>query len=251
LKSSTIRGVIFDLGSTLIDFDGDYAQVIPDSLAAIADHFLAEGISLDRPEFISHFGQALKDYHNRRDDDHVELSTYAILCEILGQFIDPLPEESVLRDGLTAMYAVSEVYWKPKVTMHTVLKQLFASGYKLGLLSNAGDEANVHRLIDNAGIREFFDPILISAALGIRKPDPRPFRQILEQWTLPPEAVVMVGDLLEMDILGAQRTGIHNIWLHDGSKSDSSDHPQDLQPEFIAKDLGEIPDLIMGIGEKG
>ena len=251
MTSAIIQGIIFDLGSTLINFEGDYAQVFPDSLAAIADHLLVEGISLNRPEFISHFGQALRDYHDRRDDDHVELSTYAILCDVLGQFIDPLPEESLLRDGLTAMYAVSEVYWRPKGAMHTVLKQLFASGYMLGLLSNAGDEANVQRLIDNAGIREFFDPILISAALGIRKPDPRPFHQILEQWTLPPEAVVMVGDLLETDILGAQRTGIHNIWLHDGSKSDSSDHPQELQPEFIAKDLGEIPDMIMGMGEKG
>jgi FMN phosphatase YigB (HAD superfamily) len=181
----------------------------------------------------------------------VELTTYAILCSVLERFIDPLPEESILRDGLAAMYAVSEAYWKPKEAMHSVLNQLFSSGYKLGLLSNAGDEANVQRLIDYAGIRHFFDPILISAALGIRKPDPRPFQQILDQWTLPPESVVMVGDLLEADILGAQRTGIHNIWLRDGSSSDTSDHLQELQPELIAGDLGEIPSLIMGINKKG
>jgi putative hydrolase of the HAD superfamily len=251
MTSSTIRGVIFDLGSTLIDFGGDYASVFPESLAAITDHLLAEGISLGRAEFIDQFSQALRDYDDRRDDDHIELTTYAILCDVLRTFVESLPDEAVLRDALSAMYAVSEVFWKPKANMHAVLNQLSGSGYQLGLLSNAGDEANVQRLIDKVGIRDYFDPILISAALGIRKPDPRPFQQILEEWTLPPESVVMVGDLLEADILGAQQTGIHNIWLRDGSKYDSSDHAQELQPEFIAEDLGEIPDLIMGISKKG
>lgn len=251
MTSSTIRGVIFDLGSTLIDFAGDYASVFPDSIAAIADYFLAQGIHLERSVFISQFSQALRDYHNRRDDDHVEHSTYAILLEVLRQFTDPLPEESVLRNGLTAMYAVSEAYWRPKPAMHMVLDQLSASGFKLGLLSNAGDEANVQRLIDKAAIRDYFDLILISAVLGIRKPDPRPFHQILEQWALTPGEVVMVGDLLEADILGAHRAGLHNIWLRDASSSDSEDHLEGLQPEVIAEDLAEVPNLIQSLSEKG
>jgi len=131
------------------------------------------------------------------------------------------------------------------------LQQLLSSGYKLGLLSNAGDEANVQRLIDKVGIRAFFDPILISAALGIRKPDPRPLQMILEQWGLPPSEVVMVGDLLEADILGAQRAGIHQIWLCEGRDSESSTQLEEIQPEAIATDLTEVPVLIQRWNQKG
>ena len=251
MNSSQVHGVIFDLGSTLIDFEGDYAQVIPESLAAIADHFATVSTTLDRTSFIDQFGQTLDDYHKRRDDDYREHTTYAILRVVLARFIDPLPGESELRDGLSAMYAVSEAHWQPKQSMLSVLQQLSSSGYKLGLLSNAGDEANVQRLIDKVGIRAFFDPILISAALGIRKPDPRPLQMILEQWGLPASEVVMVGDLLEADILGAQRAGIHQIWLCEGRDSKSSTQLEEIQPEAIAADLTEVPVLIQRWNQKG
>ena len=144
------------------------------------------------------------------------------------------------------MYAVSEVNWKPKPGMLAVLDRLTEAGYRLGLLSNAGDEANVQRLIDKVGIRTYFDPIRISAALGIRKPDPRPFIQISEYWGLPPGEIVMVGDLLEADILGAQRAGMHTIWL-----SEVAPPEEGIQPDYTAKALSEVPDLINQIGEKG
>jgi putative hydrolase of the HAD superfamily len=247
LNLSSIRGVIFDLGSTLIDFDGDEDLVFPESLAAIADHLLARSLPLDRNEFIHRFDLALRGYHEQRNDDYVERSTYAILFDVLKNLVDPMPEESLLREALAAMYAVSEAYWKTKPSAHSVLDQLMTSGYRLGLLSNAGDEANVQRLIDDAGIRKYFDPIFISAALGIRKPDPRPFLRMIELWSIPAETSVMVGDLLEADILGARRSGMHSIWLHDGSEP----APGSPQPDFIAEELDEIPDLILRINQKG
>lgn len=243
--------MIFDLGSTLIDFDGDYERVFPQSLTAIADNILAHSPALDREAFIQRFGQALMGYYDQRDDDCVEHSTYAILCDVLEGMIDPLPDETVLRQGLAAMYGVSEAHWKTKPATHAVLKQLFEDGYRLGLLSNAGDEANVQRLIDSAGIREYFDPILISAALGIRKPHPGPFLQILEYWNIPTEAAVMVGDLLEADILGANKAGIRSIWLRDGSEPEVDLDAQNPQPDRVAEGLAEVPDLIYQMSQKG
>jgi putative hydrolase of the HAD superfamily len=251
LISSTIRGVIFDLGSTLIDFEGDYASIIPDSIDTIADHLLNNGVKFNRSEFITEFNQALGKYHDRRNEDHVEHTTYAILREVLAPLTDGIPEEDLLRDGLAAMYAISEDLWRPKAAMRKVLDQLADASYRLGLLSNAGDEANVQRLIDKVGIRAYFDPILISAALGIRKPDPRPIAMILEGWGLSPTQVVMVGDLLEADILGAKRAGIHSIWLCDTQDTEQEDHLDWIQPSAIAGDLSEVPDIIQGWNEKG
>jgi putative hydrolase of the HAD superfamily len=251
LPFSTIRGVIFDLGSTLIDFEGDYASILPDSIDAIADHLLNNGVVFDRSEFIRTFSRALGEYHDRRNEDHVEHTTYAILLEVLTPLADGIPKEGLLRDGLAAMYAISEDLWRPKTAMRRVLNQLTAAGFRLGLLSNAGDEANVQRLIDKAGIRAYFNPILISAAVGMRKPDPRPIAMILEGWGLSPAQVVMVGDLLEADILGAQRAGTHSIWLHEIQDVGLEDPPDGIHPDAIAKDLSEVPAIIQRWNEKG
>ena len=251
MNSSKVHGVIFDLGSTLIDFEGDYASVIPESIATLADHLTEKGLEVQRLDFIEAFHGALSDYHARRDENHIEHTTLAILKEVLEELNGQTLEDDVLHGGLTAMYAVSEAYWQPKPAMLSVLDQLLSAGYRLGLLSNAGDEANVQRLIDKVGIRAFFDPILISAALGIRKPDPRPFHMILKQWGFPASKVVMVGDLLEADILGAQRAGIHQIWLCEGRDSESSTQLEEIQPEAIAADLTEVPVLIQRWNQKG
>lgn len=239
-----LRGVIFDLGSTLIDFKGDYGEVIPSSINALTDYLLANGLHFERTDFIHRFDQALQSYHNDRNEDCIEKTTFAILQEVLLDFVDQMPVDRILREALTVMYAGSEAYWEPKADMRTVLDQLSAAAYRLALLSNAGDEANVQRLIDKAAIREYFDPILISAALGIRKPDPRPFEMILSQWGLPPFEVVMVGDTLAADILGAQRAGIHQIWLRDITGAETEAPSPDFQPERIADDLADIPALV-------
>jgi putative hydrolase of the HAD superfamily len=62
-------------------------------------------------------------------------------------------------------------------------------------------------------LESYFDPIIISAAIGIRKPDPRAFRPILDSWGVPARQVVMVGDQLGADILGARTLGLRTVWL--------------------------------------
>jgi len=251
LTAVKLRGVIFDLGSTLIDFKGDYATVIQTSIAILADHLIGHGLALQRSDFIEAFRQALHEYHTRRDKNHIEVTTFSILNDVLQRQTGSTPEDALLRDGLTAMYAVSEAYWVPKAAMTTVLDQLASAGYRLGLLSNAGDEANVQRLIDKIGIRHYFDPILISASLGIRKPDPRPMELILKQWGFPASEVVMVGDLLEADILGAQRAGIHQIWLRQGQELESTALFEQVPPEAIVDELAEVPSQIQRWDPKG
>jgi putative hydrolase of the HAD superfamily len=149
------------------------------------------------------------------------------------------------------MYAISEAFWEPKPALHETLATLAREGYRLGLLSNAGDEANVQRLIDKVAIRSYFDPILISAAIGLRKPDPETFRIILRAWRLPESTVIMVGDLLEADILGANRTGIHSIWLRGANRSSGENEPIDPKPGAIASTLAEIPAIIQSWDQKG
>ena len=111
------------------------------------------------------------------------------------------------------MYQVSEAYWHMEAETLPALDDLRRQGYRLGLISNAADDANVQRLVDKAGLRPYFDVILTSAAQGIRKPHPRIFYTAPETWPAIPAQAVMVGDTLSADIQGAKNLGIYSVWV--------------------------------------
>jgi putative hydrolase of the HAD superfamily len=60
-----------------------------------------------------------------------------------------------------------------------------------------------------------FDAIMISAAEGIHKPDPRIFHRALAQLEVSPDRAVFVGDHPEVDIAGARAAGMRAIWRRD------------------------------------
>jgi len=246
--TKAIRGVIFDLGSTLIRFDGDWPILLQESLDFLSDQLQEDGLDFDRSDFRSAFERALEAYDYQRQSNQLERSTASLLQETLSTFGCEEISPDILGRGLKRFYSVSETHWQPMPALHTVLDELQKEGRMLGLISNAGDAENVQRLIDKVEIRDYFDPIIISAAIGIRKPDPRLFEMVLEQWRVAPDSIVMIGDRLEADILGAQNTGIHQIWL----KPEAEISPAtQIIPEKVAGKLVDIPGLIREFETKG
>jgi putative hydrolase of the HAD superfamily len=115
----------------------------------------------------------------------------------------------------------------------------------MGIISNASDEANVQRLVAKIDGAHAFDPVLVSARVGVRKPAPEIFNQLIGQWALPPETLVMVGDTLDADILGAQSAGMHQIWLRSAQdRADNQAAMGRISPEAVAIDLRQVPDLL-------
>ena len=245
-----IRGVIFDLGSTLIYFDGEWNQVWQDSLKELETALRETGTRAVPRRLTDEFARRMEAYRRDRLDDHQELTTASILIETLTALGEPVPNDSIVQAALARMYAHSERFWKPVPGLDSTLEELQKLNLRMGLLSNAGDEANVQRLIDRAGIRSYLDPILISAALGVRKPSREPFDLILSQWGLRPTQVVMVGDRLDQDILGAQRAGLHQIWLRDYAEVEKS-ILHEHEPELTGDALTQVPALIEHLNSKG
>ncbi len=246
----SIRGAIFDLGSTLIRFDGDWPILLQNSLDLLIDQLQEDGLGFNPSDFRTAFERALEVYDLQRQSNQIERSTTSLLQETLNTFGHEEISLDILGRGLKRFYSVSETHWRPMPALHTVLDDLHEEGRMLGLVSNAGDVENVQRLIDKVGIRDYFDPIIISAEIGIRKPDPRPFKMVLDRWQVKPESVVMIGDRLDADILGAQDAGIHQIWLKPESEAEGSAVGQ-IIPEKIAEKLVDVPGLIREFETKG
>ncbi len=133
------------------------------------------GISLDSEAFISQLQSRLEHYYAERESEFIEYTTAYLLRTILAEHGYPDLPENVIRQGLAAMYAVTQEYWQTDPDATRTLRALRQQGYRLGLISNAADDADVQTLVDKAALRSYFDIIVTSAALGIRKPNPRIF----------------------------------------------------------------------------
>lgn len=242
-----LRGVIFDLGSTLLytEHDHNWGVILPRMRADMLAHLRAAGYALDGPDFLNRMSAKFAEYDRQRQTDWVEYTTEWILKTTLEEMGAPPPSPPLVAGALAAYYAYSESQWRLMPGVHETLQALAVRGFRLALISNASDAGNVQRLIDNAGLRRYFDPILVSAAVGIRKPNPKIFEMVLAQWGLEPHQCLMVGDTLGADILGAQMAGLRNVWLtsHAGHPANVA-HRGNVIPEAEIAALAELPALL-------
>jgi HAD superfamily hydrolase (TIGR01662 family) len=245
-----IQGVVFDLGSTLIQFTGDWPQVFANSLDILVDQLHKERLSFDSARFRKDFEKALSDYYKQRDKDLIERSMEVVLVETLKGLRGTSPPIQAVKRALEGMYRVSQQHWQIIPSTHEVLESLKKRGLRMGIISNASDVADVERLIDKAGIRDYMDPILISAGFGLRKPHPDIFNAVLHQWEFPAEHVVMVGDLLKTDILGADRVGMKHIWMTEVIDQSELEEPYPVEPDAIAERLADVPGIIETLEKK-
>jgi putative hydrolase of the HAD superfamily len=101
---------------------------------------------------------------------------------------------------------VSDIISKEK----PILKNLHAN-YPIVLVSNF--YGNIQSVLADFGLTEFFDEIIESAVVGVRKPNPAIFAMGVEKLGLPPEEVVVIGDSYTKDIVPAATLGCCTIWL--------------------------------------
>ncbi|MDX1435217.1 MAG: HAD family phosphatase [Anaerolineales bacterium] len=81
--------------------------------------------------------------------------------------------------------------------------------YTVGLLSNAWDSLR-DALETRFGIEDVFDPVVISAEVGLMKPDPKIYRLALDEAGAAPEEAVFLDDFPE-NVAGARAVGMHAV----------------------------------------
>jgi HAD superfamily hydrolase (TIGR01662 family) len=203
------------------------------------------GYPLDKETFISRFRSMLRAYHQERENEFIEYTTAYILRQALVECGYPAVTDQVIREALASMYRVTQASWKPEPEAHTTLGTLLDYGYRLGLISNAGDDADVQTLLDQASLRAYFEIILTSAGQGIRKPNPDIFWTALQHMNIPPGNVAMVGDTLGADILGAYNAGIYSIWITQHADTPANRaHADTIQPDAKIEHLVDLIPLL-------
>jgi 2-haloacid dehalogenase len=94
-----------------------------------------------------------------------------------------------------------------------MLQTLYQRGYKLYAASNSFGHLQRKRL-ELAGVLPFFEGTYISMDIGYDKPDRRFYDFALNDAQLSADEVLMVGDSMTTDIIGAQRVRIDTCWFN-------------------------------------
>ncbi|MBI3243110.1 MAG: HAD family hydrolase [Chloroflexi bacterium] len=243
-----LQGAIFDLGSTLIsnEYNNNWSKLRPRMIADLTADLQAQGLALGREVFAEAFARIFADFDVQRQTHFKEITSDYILRTTLNELNIPSDGLDVPR-ALAAYFAFSESLWTPMPGVHEALAELASArrGLKLAIVSNAADEANVQRLIDNHSLRSYFDPIVVSAAVGVRKPNPRIFAPVLEAWQIPPGEMVVIGDTLGADTLGAKHAGMKSVWVTMEADTPYNEaHRHTIIPDAVASSLAELPDIL-------
>ncbi|MFC1953394.1 HAD family hydrolase [Chloroflexota bacterium] len=80
--------------------------------------------------------------------------------------------------------------------------------YSLGLISNGNSYP------ERCGLNGVFSFVIFSQNYGFEKPDPRLFHIALEKVGCSTRQLLMVGDSLQNNVIGAMEAGIKGIWLN-------------------------------------
>jgi HAD superfamily hydrolase (TIGR01662 family) len=242
--AKNFEAIFFDLGDTLLYFEGDWPEVFFQARQVLLDSLQQAGIDL-KPEFVEDFYERMSDYYRERDTEFIEYTVKSVLVNILEERGFPAIPDAILTHSLADMHLITQAHWIPEDDALITLAKLKEGGYRLALISNASDDPNTQVLVDKLGARGYFEVIISSAALGIRKPNPKIFQEAMERMNLSPEKVAMVGDRLGADILGARNAGIFSIWIKRRADTPGNRaHVDTIFPDAQIDILSELPRLL-------
>ncbi len=237
--------VLFDLGDTLIYFDGNWGRVFSAMHNRLVDELLACGLMCTRQDLLLDFQERMRIYYEERDASEVEYTTLQVLTDMLHERgIFSLDDQAIQR-VVNAMHTVSQPFWKLDEHSQPMLGELKEQGYKIGLISNASHAQDVRELLEIHRLQPYFDLAIISAEYGYRKPHPGIFKQALDQSGVSAGRAVMVGDTLAADIRGAKRSGIAAVWMHRyANRPDNRRMETEIRPDATIERLNELPELL-------
>jgi HAD superfamily hydrolase (TIGR01549 family) len=243
------RAVIFDLFDTLVDLRYEHipreqyaGKTVPPTARAL-HAAVAERADVDFETFLHVASAVDEEVRSSRYARDLELPTeerFAAVIERLGLVDTELP-------GIMTAIHMGAIRQHTAVPAHhaevlTGLKRRV----RIGLCSNFSHSETALRILEESDLRRHFDAVVISEAVGIRKPRAEIFAAILDRLAVAPGEVLHVGDSLRADVDGAAACGISSVWIT-RRVSDADRRLREhagAKPDFVIRDLAEVSSLL-------
>lgn len=221
------KTVLFDADNTLLDFSAAEAQALRRTMEARGLPFTPENhrvyVDINRSLWDAlHRGQA--------EHDWLSVERFRRFARYLGADADPAAWD---REYLDRLGDCGDL-----IPGALELVKALRPHCALALATNGLRQVQTRRLLGNP-IAPYLDGVFISQDMGVAKPDPAYFRQVLAALGAEGETTVMVGDDLLSDIQGARNAGLDSIWYAPGGGHSPL-------PTYQVDRLGQVAHIILG-----
>jgi len=246
-----IQGIIFDLGHTLMHLSDTWPAIFDRGVVDLIAFLAVHRPVLDGPAFARAWLDRRRDGFARSSATLREVTAEETMRWTFAQAGVPEPGPALVAGAIDAFFAYEDACWFPDPDALAVLRELAGRELRLGLFSNATHDPFIQYVVDRLGFRPWLDPVLSSAGVGIRKPDPAAFDPFLAAWSLPAGSLVVVGDSLEHDTQGAHRAGMRAVWYpsrenarQEGGGYGDEGAPDGIRPDVVINRLSDLPDRL-------
>ena len=152
------------------------------------------------------------------------LLDFKIADEVLAkdmsvQFLEMLPTRTILFP-----YAIE------------ILQYLTGKKYQLHLITN-GFEKTQHSKLKYSGLDKFFTEIITSEGSNSLKPNKEIFDFAFRKTGARPYESIMLGDSIEVDIIGAMKAGIDQVFIN------HLNIDIDIKPTYVVNSLNELEEI--------
>jgi HAD superfamily hydrolase (TIGR01509 family) len=254
-RLNDLRGVIFDYGNTLVRLDPsvpslrtDYADVVARPGAERLSTYLTASGALVRgmaADFVERFLEVRERNRRLAEAEGREIPAVVSLEETLLALLPAGAGDPVdLERALDEFFAVEIELIRPMPGAQELLDAL-RGRLKLAMLSNATSGRTIERVVGRMGWGGYFDPLIVSADIGVRKPRAEAFRAVLDRWSLSPQEVAMVGDSLYHDVKGGQALGLVAIHFTAIANAFDTAYAGSVHPDFSVSSHEELSRLLL------
>jgi putative hydrolase of the HAD superfamily len=151
-------------------------------------------------------------HYRAHHDSAVDAASLLALRRDCAQVLrDALPErvrDALKGDALVATL-VDSIVFAPFPETREVLRALRRRGHPLAIVSNW--DVSLLQVLDDTGLGAFVDAVVVSALIGVSKPDPRLFAVALERLGVDGAGGWHVGDTPAEDVAGARAAGLRPV----------------------------------------
>jgi len=191
-----IKAVLFDLDDTILDRGKTFAQYCEFLLDSVFHQDLSADQRLEAMEFM--ISNDKRGYEDREVLWSKTIRRYGLSCPT-KQLVD-------------SWYLNVDKFAAPEDGLIEVMEYL-APKYKLGLVTN-GLISIQSKKIDAIGVRDRFQTILISEAVGVNKPNRAIFLLACKNLGVDAAQSVFIGDHYDNDVQGAVQAGLSAVWMN-------------------------------------
>lgn len=225
--------IFFDLDHTLWDFEANARATLWDLFIALKlEERGVYNFDLFHKNYLVHNEKLWEHYRNgfvKQDELRVKRMRLSLLDfkiadeklanEMSTRFLDLLPTRTIL-------FPYSK----------EILMYLTDKGYSLHLITN-GFENTQHSKLKYSGLTGFFKEIITSEGSNSLKPNKEIFDFALEKTKASLNESIMIGDSIEVDIIGAMNVGMDQVFVNHQHIT------TEVKPTYTVNSLKELEEI--------